>query len=413
MRKLVRPRLADPRRPTVYKKSPVQNSIVDEAVSINNSGNQIIQESPRSQSAGVRKQQQKNISPASTIKLSRPAPALINLPSPAPSVVRLSPTVAPIIAATAIPAATLAAALPKPSVQLLPSPAPVSPPSPQPAAFVRLRQNPSPRPSAVLLSSIPFNSPRPLLGNRIKSPLRRLRLRPSKRPQILSAIPLKSQRNEAVQQKSIDTSEVNISEVNPVEIQTASVQVPIFSLQNNVQPIKLNNVPAPAVNPIRLNRPTVLISRPKFVQPAPVPPVAAPIARPVVPIASPVIAPVPISRPFIAPVPISSPVIAPVPISITRPLRPLTLKASLDPIVTSNVQKFNTIAPKVIQPSAAPLLPALPPPPAVNSIQTVVVSNNNKKPFQAHPDSDLTKRIFGGSGKVVFNAPSHKYEYRA
>ncbi|MCP3663123.1 MAG: hypothetical protein GY696_11615, partial [Gammaproteobacteria bacterium] len=173
--------------------------------------------------------------------------------------------------------------------------------------------------------------------------MRRLRLRPSKRPKILSAIPLKSQRNEADQQKSIDTLEANISEVNPVEIQTASVQVPIFSLQNNVQPIKLNNVPAPAVNPIHLNRPTVLISRPKFVQPAPVPPVAAPIARPVVPIASPVIAPVPISRPFIAPVPISSPVIAPVP--ITRPLRPLTLKASLDPIVTSNVQTFNTIAP--------------------------------------------------------------------
>lgn len=311
---------------------------------------------------------------------------------------RLSQTAAPIIVASAAPVAPLIAASPPPAVQLLASPAPVSPPSPQPAAFVRLRQNPSPRPSAVLLSSIPSNSPRPVLVNKIKSPLRRIRLRHPKRPQILSAIPLETQRNEADKQNNNDASEKDISQetVNPVEIQTASVQVPIFSLQNNIQPIKLNNVPAPAVTPIRLNRPTVLISRPNFIQPSPVPRVAAPIASPV-----------PIANPVIAPVPFTSPVAAPV------PLRPLTLKASLDPIVSSNnVQTLNTVDPKVIlQPSAVPLLPALPPPPAPNSIQTV--SNNENKPFQAHPDPDLTKRIFGGSGKVVFNAPSHNYEYRA
>ena len=392
VRKLVRPRLADPRRPTVFKTSPVQNSIDDEADSIDNSASQIIQETQRSQSAGVRQQQ--NISPASTIKLSNAA--INNLPSPAPSIVKLSQTAAPIIVSSAAPVAPLIAASPTPSVQLLASPAPVSPPSPQPAAFVRLRQNPSPRPSAVLLSSIPSNSPRPALVNKIKSPLRRIRLRHPKRPQILSAIPLETQRNEADQQNSNDSSETKISQetVNPVEIQTASVQVPIFSLQNNIQPITLNNAPAPSVTPIRLSRPTVLISRPNFIQPAPIQRVPAPIASPV-PIANPVIAPVPFTRPVAAPV----------------PLRPVTLKASLDPIVSSNVQTLNTVAPKVIQPSGVPLLPALPAPPAPNSIPTV--SDNENKPFQAHPDPDLTKRIFGGSGKVIFNAPSHNYEYRA
>ena len=473
-RKFSRPRLADPRRPTVFKTvNDRHNGIRTDASTVTKpvavaAPVVAAKQLPRPQTSASRQQQ---ISPASTINLSLPAstvklsttaapqqpirnfqqqnnsPAprqstntislqqLIRTPLPkqlteTSSTQQLNETPSPRQPSTIISLQQLSGTASPQQFTGTASPqqSSVTASPQQPPAFVRLPQRPSPRPNAVLLSSIPSQPafpPQPVRLNRIRSgPVRRFRIRPSQRAQLLASIPVKKQRNQVNTQNTVQISNQASTDFasKPVKVQTASVQVPIFSLSgkqiqqqrrpvliqpNSISFTQTQNGPAVVTN-------SVPVSRPNIVAPAPA---TSPLIVPGPPVPTPIIVKGPsVQSTLIVPGP-PKVVSSPVPVIVTNhlPVASPLQSANFDPLVKNNQPSriVSTSSGQINSSAPVPLLPALPLPPlpVSNNIQT---SNQNKEePFQAHPDPDLTKRIFGGSGKVRFNAPSHKYEYRA